>query len=344
MLWLLLIVPALAATYLMLLRRRKQLAQRYTNLTIIKEALGETQRMRRHVPPLLFLLALTLTLIAIARPVSIITLPSRYDTVILAIDTSTSMRATDIAPTRIAAAQEAARSFVAEQPRNTRIGVVSFAGSASVLQNPTLNRDDILSAIDRLQLENWTAVGSGILVSLKLIFPDIAYDLMSTDPRPDRSRNASRDVPLDEAPKVRVPGLKPMQPGADSSAAIILLTDGETNTGPDPIKAAGMAAERGIRVFTVGIGTHEGEIGQPGSLATKAGLDEKTLQEIANVTHAEYFYGGSALDLKNIYDRLSSKLVLEKKRSEITAPLAIAAAIMALLSGVLSLLWFNRIL
>jgi Ca-activated chloride channel homolog len=343
MLWLLLVVPALAAAYLSLLRRRKRLAQRYANLTMVREAMGNGARIRRNVPPLLFLLALTLMLIAIARPVALITLPSRYDTVILAIDISTSMRAGDIAPSRIEAAQEAARSFIAEQPPDTRVGVVTFAGTAAVAQPPTLNRQDILAALDKLQLENWTAVGSGILVSLKLIFPELLLDLTASDPRPGALRDASREVATDAAPTAKIPGLVAMQPGSDTSAAIILLTDGETNAGPDPVKAARIAAERGIRVFTVGIGTHDGEISQ-GGLSTKAGLDEKTLQEIAAVTHAEYFYGGTALDLTNIYKQLSSKLVMEKKKNELTATFAIAAALMAILSAVFSMLWFNRIL
>src|SRR2546427_7009692 len=199
-------------------------------------------------------------IIGIARPVAVVKLPYQYETVILAIDVSGSMRASDVAPTRIAAAQAAARSFIAEQPRNTRVGVVSFAATASVVQPPTLNREDILAAIDRFQLQRGTAIGSGILVSLKTIFPDIEFDLRSSNPRPGGAREAARGKSLDDAPKTGNPDGKPGGPGSYGAAAIILLSDGQTTAGPDPIIAAQMAAEHGVRVFTVGIGTAKGEI------------------------------------------------------------------------------------
>jgi Ca-activated chloride channel family protein len=343
MLWLLLLVPGLVAAYVLLLRRKKMLAQRYASLSIVKEAMGDAQRIRRHVPPLLFLSALTMMLIAIARPTSMTMLPSRYATVILAIDTSGSMQAGDIAPSRIAAAQQAVQSFVADQPRNIRIGVVSFAETASVVQPPTLNREDILSSLHRLQIDGNTAVGSGILVSLKLIFPDVEVGLMSSNSR-SGARHTSRDIAPDEAPTAETPGFKPEQPGSDTSAVIILLTDGENNTGPDPIEAARIATERGVRVFTVGIGTHGGKLLFEAGSPMNVGLDEKMLKEVASMTHAEYFYGGTAMDLTKIYKKLNSKLVLEKKENEITALFVVAAAIMDMLSGFLSLLWFNRIL
>jgi Ca-activated chloride channel family protein len=342
MLWLLLIVPAMVAGYFQLLRRKKKLALRYASLNIVKEAMGATQRIRRHVPPLLFLLALTSMIIAIARPTSVIKLPSQYGTIILAIDASASMRANDVAPSRIAAAQAAARSFVAELPHNTRVGVVSFAATASVVQPPTLSREDILSAIDRLQLQRGTAIGSGILVSLKMIFPEIELDLSSPDPLSGGS--SSHGASLDKTPKAQTPDFKPVPPGSYSSAAIILLTDGQATTGIEPIDAARMAAERGVRVFTVGIGTTNGEIMGAEGWSMRVRLDEETLKEIASVTKAEYFYTNNAADLKKIYKTLNSRLFLEKKETEITALFTAAAAFFALLSGLLSILWFNRIL
>jgi Ca-activated chloride channel family protein len=201
MLWLLLIVPMLIAGYLMLLRRKKKLALRYASLAVVREAMGPGQRLRRHIPPLLFLLAMILMMIAIARPASVITLPSQYETVILAMDVSGSMRANDVAPSRIGAAQAAVRKFVADQPSNTRIGVAAFAGTASVVQAPTQHRDEILAAIDQFQLQRGTAVGSGILISLKMIFPEIEFDLRSSNPRPDSSRDNTRGAPLGEPPK-----------------------------------------------------------------------------------------------------------------------------------------------
>src|SRR6266567_3402675 len=165
MLWLLLIVPLLVAGYFYLLRRKQESALRYASLSMVKEAIG-AQRFRRHIPPLLFLLALIAMLVAVARPAAVVTLPSQHQTIILAMDVSGSMRAVDVQPNRISAAQAAAKAFVAEQPSNVRIGVVSFAATASVVQTPTQNRDDIVAAIDRFQLQRGTAIGSGIIVSL----------------------------------------------------------------------------------------------------------------------------------------------------------------------------------
>ena len=154
--------------------------------------MGAGQRIRRHIPPALFLVALTLMIVAIARPAAVIMLPSAHQTVILAMDVSGSMRATDVDPSRIGAAQVAARAFVEDLPSRTRIGIVSFAATASVVQPPTNNREDILAAIDRFQLQRGTAVGSGILVSLKILFPDAEFDLRSSNPRGDAARALRR--------------------------------------------------------------------------------------------------------------------------------------------------------
>jgi Ca-activated chloride channel homolog len=344
LLWLSLAVPAIVVAYLLVLRRKKKLALRYASLSMVQEAMGASRRFRRHIPPLIFLLALISMLIAISRPAAVVTLPYQYETVILAIDASGSMRATDVSPTRIAAAQAAARSFVADQPRSTRLAVVSFAATASVVQAPTLNREDILAALDRIQLQRGTAIGSGILVSLKIIFPDLEFDLRSSNPRPGGAREASRGTPIDAPAKGQPADSKPVPPGSYASAAIILLSDGQTTAGPDPIEASKMAAERGVRVFTVGIGTVSGEILGAEGWSMRVRLDEEALKTIANVTKAEYFYAGTATDLTKIYKALNSRLVLEKKATEVTALFAAAGAVFALLSGLLSLLWFNRIL
>jgi Ca-activated chloride channel family protein len=281
---------------------------------------------------------------AVARPAAVVTLPYQYETVILAIDASGSMKATDVSPTRIAAAQAAARSFVADQPRSTRVGVVSFAATASVVQAPTLNRDDVLAALDRIQLQRGTAIGSAILVSLKIIFPDIEFDLRAANPRPGGAKEAARGASLDDPTKGKGPDGKPVPPGSYGSAAIILLTDGQTTAGPDPIESAKMASERGVRVYTVGIGTVAGEILGAEGWSMRVRLDEDALKTIANTTKAEYFYAGTATDLGKIYKSLNSRLFLEKKATEITALFAAAGAALALLSATLSLLWFNRIL
>jgi Ca-activated chloride channel family protein len=321
-------LPFLVALYVFVLRRRKKLALQYSSLSLIRDSVGKAQSAKRHVPPVLFLLALLAMLLAAARPAALVTLPSQHETVILAMDVSGSMSAKDVKPSRLAAAQAAAKAFASETPRSTRIGIVAFAGSAQLVQPPTANRSDIFAAIEQFQLQHATAVGSGILVSLKAIFPDLELDPLN--PRKMKSAAAG--------------GTAPVKPGSYASAAIILLTDGQTTTGPDPVDAARLAAARGVRVFTVGIGTPEGEILTSEGWTIRVRLDEEPLKQIAGLTQAEYFYAGNAVDLKKVYQGLNSRLVLEKKETEITALFAVAAALLALVSAALSLLWFNRIL
>jgi Ca-activated chloride channel family protein len=340
MLWLLLAVPVLVAAYLVLLRRKKKAALRYASLAIVKDAMSVGARLRRHVAPLLFLVGLTVMILAIARPAAIVTLPTQQQTIILAIDVSGSMRATDVEPNRIIAAQAAAKAFVTEQPRNVRIGVVAFAATASVVQVPTENREEIIAAIDRFQLQRGTAIGSGIIVSLATLFPDAGIDVSSLI----YGRDAPRGFPVDQARKAEKKEFKPVPPGSYASAAIILLTDGQRTTGPDSIEAARMAAERGVRVFTVGIGTPSGEIIGFEGWSMRVRLDEETLKTIANLTRGEYFYAGTAKDLKKVYETLNARFVLEKKETEVSALFSAAAAAIVLLAALLSLLWFNRIL
>jgi Ca-activated chloride channel family protein len=320
LLWLLSLLPACVGLYLWILQRRKRSAVRYAGLALLKEAAGNRLAWRRHLPPALILLALAAMLAAIARPAAVIRLPSSHETVILAIDVSGSMRATDVEPTRIEAAQAAARAFVAAQPRGARIGVVAFGGDAALVQAPTSKRDDVLSAIDQLQLQHATAIGSAILVSLKAIFPQLDFDLR------------------------RKSDLKPVAPGSHAEAAIILLSDGQTTAGPDPVEAARLAAERGVRVFTVGVGTDNGQILTGEGWSMRVRLDEDSLKAIADLTRAEYFHAANAADLKKVYHSLRSKIVMEKKQVEITAFFSALGAATILLSATLSLLWFNRIL
>jgi Ca-activated chloride channel family protein len=293
---------------------------------------------------MLFLLSVALLLVAVARPTATVTLPSRHETVILAMDISGSMRATDVQPSRIKAAQAAAREFVSAHPRHTRIGVVAFAGSAALVQPPTSNREDVLSAIERFELQRSIAIGSGILMSLKAIFPDMEIDLRSSSLRRDRTGDSLRGAPLDASREPARPAVTPVPPGSYTSAAVILLTDGQSNVGPDPVEAARMAAERGVRVFTVGVGTAEGETLRFEGWSMRVRLDEETLKTIADLTRGEYFYASNAADLSTIYRTLTSRLVLETQETEITALFAAAAAALAVLAAGLSVFWFNRLL
>jgi Ca-activated chloride channel family protein len=341
-LWLLLLVPPLAGAYILALRRRKKSAVRYANLDLVKEAMGTGQRLRQHVPPFLFLLAATTLLLAVARPTAVVTLPSEQRTIILAIDVSLSMRATDVEPNRLVAAQEAAKVFIAQQPPDVRLGIVSFAGTALLVQSPTQNREDLVAAVDRLELQRHTAIGSGLIVSLATIFPDAGIDLESMIFGAG-GRDTKRGVAIDQPRKPEKKDFSPVPPGSYASAAIILLSDGRRTTGPDPLDAARMAADRGVRVFTVGLGNAQGGMASFEGWSVYMRFDEETLRTIADVTRGEYFAASSAAELKKVYETLNAKFTMEKKETEITALVTAAAALLALAAGLLSLLWFNRI-
>ena len=337
-LWLQLLLPLFVLLYLWLLRRRRRTAVSFASLSIVKEALGKGPGWRRHLPPALMLLALALMLLAAARPFATVTMPSAHKTIILAMDVSGSMRATDVQPNRLVAAQNAAKAFLAELPRSVRVGIVSFAGTAQVTQPPTLSREDLVAAIDRFQMQRATAIGSAIVVSLSEIFPDAGIDLASImyGGKP-RGTSLDSNRPKEDKPFTPVP------PGSYNSAAIILLTDGQRTTGVDTLEAAKMAADRGVRVYTVGIGTVNGEtIGFEG-WSMRVRLDEDTLKQVASRTHGEYFYAGTAENLKKVYESLSSRLAVEKKETEISGLLALGAALLSLLAAGLSMLWFGRV-
>ncbi|RFP78383.1 VWA domain-containing protein [Hydrogenophaga sp. SNF1] len=344
MLWLLLVLPLLVLLYLWLLRRRQRTALRYANLSIVREALGKGPGWRRHVPPMLLLLALAAMLLAAARPSASITLPSTQQTIILAMDVSGSMRAEDVAPNRLVASQNAAKAFLAELPRHVKVGIVAFAGSAQVVQPITLSREDLVTAIDKFQLQRATAIGSAIVVSLSELFPEQRISLTdmtysrNTDPFAPRGR--SLDQPRNNEEKA----FQPVEPGSYGSAAIILLTDGQRTTGVDTAEAAKMAADRGVRVYTVGVGTVEGEVIGFEGWSMRVRLDEDTLKDVARTTKAEYFYAGTAENLKQIYQSLSSRLTVEKKETEVSGLLALLAAGLVVLAAGLSLAWFKRVL
>ena len=350
MLWSLLLVPLLAAAYVAWTRRR---AGARRDLGGLRLSAGPGRGRWRHLPPALFLLAIALLLTAVGRPAAVVTLPAQHETVVLAIDVSGSMRATDVAPTRLAAAQDAARAFVKAQPRSTRIGIVSFAGVASLVQPPTESREDVLQAIDRLQPQRGTAIGSAIVVSLATIFPKDGIDLRMVGRKPGTPAEGSREQRRDGA---RAPGGDPLEdlttrsqrpqtpPGSYDSAVIVLLTDGQSTTGPDPVAAARLAAERGVRVYTVGVGTAKGEVLRTDGWSMRVALDEAQLKTVADLTRGEYFQADSATELKRIYQSMNSRFVVEKRELEIGALFAAGAALLALLAAGLSVAWYGRVL
>ena len=341
LLWLLLILPLLVLLYLWLLRRRKVQALAYPGLALVRQALGSRAQWRRHLPPLLFLLGLAALLLAAARPLAVLKLPSEQQTIILAMDVSGSMRATDVEPDRLTAAQNAAKAFIKELPRHVRVGVVAFAGTAQLAQLPTQSHDDLLKAIDSFQLQRGTATGNGIMVALATLFPDAGIDIAALG-----GRQAMRLLPMDQVtrPEPEQKTFTPVAPGSYRSAAIIMLTDGQRTTGVDPMEAAQWAADRGVRVYTMGVGTVQGEVIGFEGWSMRVRLDEDTLKAVALRTNAEYFHAATAQDLRKVYETLSSRISVETKETEVTALMALAGAALMLLAGALSVWWFGRVL
>lgn len=350
-LWLLLLVPLIIAVYVLLLLRRRKSAFRYSNLALVREA-GQGPTWRRHIPPALMLAAFTLLLLAMARPSAEVSLPSRVATVMLVMDVSGGMRATDVNPSRIVAAESAAKAYIKNQPRDVRIGIVAFAATALLVQSPTNDHVALSSAIDRFELQRGTAVGSGIMVGMSTLFPQDNFPINqfnsqnfggygrwgNYDSR-ERYGGAALGQNPNGPPKKHVP----VEPGSYKNAVMILLTDGQTNAGFDPIEAARTASEYGLRVYTVGFGTAHGNIVGFGGWSMRAQLDEVALKKIADMTRAKYFHATSAEDLKAVYDVLSRQLVVEVREMEITSFFAALAALLMLTAAGLSLAWFHRI-
>lgn len=336
---LLLLVPLLVGLYALMLRRRRRFAVRYSSLSLVREALAGGPQWRRHLPFALFLVALTGLALALARPVAVVQVPSNQTAIILAIDVSRSMCATDITPNRLEAAKEAALEFVRRQPEGTRIGVVAFAGFAELVQLPTTDRAALESAVMSLVTARATAIGSAILESVAAIAainPAVA--------------------PISEGrlgdPAAGAPATTEFVP-----QIVVLLTDGVTTTGAPPLLAAQLAAERGIRVYTIGFGT-AGETLPPlvcegqsfggqqfggqqfgGGGGFRRGIDEEALEEIAELTGGAYYAASSSDELQAVFAELPVTLVTRPESTEITALFVAAGALLAALAIGLSLLW-----
>jgi Ca-activated chloride channel family protein len=348
-LWGLIAVPLAVLAYILLMRRRKQGALRYGNLALVKLATGAAS-WRRHVPLALMLGALALLIVAMARPTAEVSLPSTRATVILAMDVSGSMRSADVNPSRIEAAQAAAKQYIKDQPTDVQIGIVAFAGTAFLVQNPTTDRTSLDAAIDRFELQRGTAVGSGILVSLQTLFPQDDFPINNFS-----AAGGNGGAPFDFSQRFggralgdrRPPPKKehvPVEPGSYKNAVVILLTDGATNAGYDPIEAARIASNYGVKVYTVGFGTTRGAIVGFGGFTMRASMDEDALKKIADMTRGRYFHAASAEELKAVYSVLSKQLIVETKQMEITSFFAAGAAVLMLLAAGLSVTWFGRVL
>ncbi len=331
MLWLLWLIPVLVLAYILIQRRRQKYALRYASLSLVKDALGRGPGFRRHIPAIIFLFGLTVMLVALARPVATVTLPSQEGTIILTIDVSRSMQANDLKPSRLEAAKTAARTFVSKQPKNVRIGVVSFSDNASIVQAPTTDREQVLAAINRLTPQRATAIGLGILTSLSAIF-----EQPGAQPAPTPTDALGNPLPA--------PSPTPLPRGTFAPAIIVLLTDGQDNVPPPPLDIVDQAINRGVRVYTIGIGSPGGTILRFQGRSARVLLDEATLKRIAEETDAQYFKADNETDLRNIYGNLGTQLVFKAEQTELTAFFTAFAILLILVAGALSLLWFNRLL
>ena len=342
------LVPVLIAVYIWMLRRRRRFVVRYSSLALVREALPHQSRWRRHLPFALFLLALSSLILAVSRPVTIISVPAGQTVVLLAIDVSRSMCSTDVQPSRLEAAEAAALSFIQRQQAAMQIGIVAFSGYAELIQPPTTDTEALQAAVESLATGRRTAIGSGILKALDAIAeidPSVAPSVTSSS---------------------RGPQPTPVPHGAYAPDIIVLLTDGVSNTGPPPIVAAQQAVDRGVRVYTIGFGTANGSSfpqcnpqfmgrepgdnqrfggggpfggGPPGSGGFRRGIDEATLKQVADMTGGTYYSAESAGELQNVFQNLPTYLITKHETSEVSVVFTAIGALLAALAIALSLLW-----
>jgi len=321
---LLLVVPVLAGLYAWMQTRRRRYALRYASVSLVQQAVGSGPGIKRHIPAALYLLAVTALIIGLARPQATIPVPSNTGTIILSIDVSGSMFAQDVEPNRMEATKAAAREFVQKQPEGVKIGIVSFSDFGALVAPPDTDRKQALEAIGRLRPQRGTNIGAGLAVALDAVYEEQSGGdpVVTGQPTPTPEQKAQLDLP---------------------PASIVLVSDGQSNTGPDPLEVAAEAAKAGIKVYTVGIGTPEGTVLQIQGRNVFTRLDETTLRGMAEATGGRYFNAQDESDLRQIYDELSRERVFEKKETEVTFAFAGAALIMSVLAGALGLVWFNRL-
>jgi Ca-activated chloride channel homolog len=323
-------LPVLIYLYLRMMRRRRQIAARFGSMGLVSGASGAQARHRRHIPPLLFLLGLSILSIALARPQAVVSLPRMEGTIILAFDVSGSMAAEDLQPNRLMAAKSAAQAFVARLPTSVQVGVVAFSDSGFSVQAPTSDEQEILASIERLTTQSGTSLGQGIYASLQSILVSTGGDA-----------SESGLDPLPEAFRESLPGTTSGE--THPSSVIVLLSDGENTTSPDPIEAAQITATYGVRIFTVGIGSPQGVVLEVNGFMVHTQLQEALLKEIALLTGGEYFNAQESDELLAVYENLVLQLVTRPEKIEVTSLFAGASLLTVLLGSIFSLLWFGRI-
>ena len=342
-LYLLLLIPLALGVYIWSLRRRRRFAVRYSSLSLMREAAAQQSWLRKHLPFLLFLLALAGLVFALGRPVATVIVPSNQATVILAVDVSRSMCSTDIPPNRLIVAKEAAQSFVESNTSGRKVGIVAFAGFAELIQPPTTELRLLENAIDSLVPARRTAIGSAILRSLDAI--------AEVDERVAPSELSQSSEPASNPPAVAE--------GEYLPHIIVLLTDGASNAGPLPMTAAEQAVERGVRVYTIGFGTTRNTspmncgdedpfgFGQGFGFGGGAGfgggfrreIDEETLKQVADMTGGEYYLATSAGELQEVFENLPTYVIATRETIEISVFFTAFAALTAILAMVLAVRW-----
>jgi Ca-activated chloride channel family protein len=322
MLYVLAVIPLLIALYLNLQDRRRRIIENYGKLGLVQSDSGRGLGARRHIPATLFLISLTVMVLALARPQTVLSLPRVAGTVMLVFDVSGSMAAEDMKPTRLDAAKAAAREFVLRQPPGVKIGVVAFSEGGLPVLVPTDDQGAVLAAINRLTPQRGTSLANGMLMALDAI--------------------VQNQVPVTGTADQSAPAPE-LSAGQDySSAVVVLLTDGENNMSPDPFEVAQAAADAGIRIHTVGIGSPAGVDLQVEGFTVHTMLDEVTLKEIAQLTGGIYFSAQNEEQLRGIYENIKPQMVVETEEMEVTSLFAGIGILILLVGGTFSLLWFNR--
>ncbi len=339
LLWLMVLVPCLLVAYLWIMRPRITVPAPWMDGQASTTAVQSfAASASRYAGGLLMLAGLCLLLAGIARPQAVLMLPSRMDTVMLAVDTSGSMRATDVKPSRIEAAQDALRRFIEAQPHQVKVGIVTFSATAAVAQPPTTQRDELFKAISDLQMQPGSAVGSAILIALAQLVPGSGIDVNQILSDAERAQPKDRGRAL--TPQQEESGKTRAEPGSNKAAAIILITDGQGNLGPDPLKMAQLAAEHGVKVHTVGVGTPEGVVIRAQGVSQRVRLDETALKKIAELTLGDYYRASSATDLRKVYDQLGLTVRMQKHQTTEISAIFIALGMLLTLGG--AMLTFYR--
>lgn len=350
LLWGLLLIPAALAAYVMVQRRRTRYAIRFTNLDLLANLIPKRPAWRRHLPAALYLAALVSLLVSLARPQALVPVPKEQATVVMVMDTSGSMAASDVQPNRMTAARSAGKTFLDQLPTQFRVAIVSFASTTQTLVRPTTDRVAAREALDRLRADGGTAMGDGLVRAIELAQASPAtadtQRPAGTTPAATPSLPGGTRGPVLPTPTVPATPTPAGQPGAEeperAPMAILLLSDGANTAGAvQPLVAARQAQALGIPVYTIALGTPTGALEVQGRRITVP-PDEATLRQIAEITGGQYFGAPSARDLQAVYEDIGSRIGYVQEPREVTAVFAAAGALLLATGGTLALVWFNR--